>query len=84
MNGLVQYTVFRVASAVGMQIYSVKAFFDHDGGSDEVKRSNAGGVIHQHSGIWKLRFNDNACPRCDLVDLGTSGNGLLGAALLVG
>jgi hypothetical protein len=42
MNGLVQYAMFRIVSAVGMQIYSVKAFFGHDGGSDEFKRSNAG------------------------------------------
>ena len=83
MNGLVQYTMFRVVSAVGMQIYSVKAFFGHDGGSDEFNGGNAGGVIHQHSGIWKLSTNDNVCTRCDLVELGTSSNGLPGAALLV-
>ena len=83
MNGLVQYPMFWIVSAVGMQICSVKAFFGHNGGSDEFKGGSAGGVIHQHSGIWKLRANDNACLRCDLVDLGTSGNGLPGAALLV-
>jgi hypothetical protein len=37
MNGLVQYAMFRIVSAVGMQICSVKAFFGHNGGSDEFK-----------------------------------------------